>query len=217
MIADIAGKGTRLGRTVAPRTMTTDPRFPELVSLACHDLRTPLATVAGFASTLLRVGTLDQQGERYVGLIEAASGQLAAIIDDLNVAASIQAGRWEPAPEEVDTLELARGVAEELGPGVVAVSGRGATVRVDRDAATRALAGLTKAALRHGRLERVGLAVDANAVTISPLDDATAGIVRGELLRDLGAAAGRAVIEALGGHLRRGDDSLVVDLPVTPA
>ena len=29
-----------------------DSRFPRLVSLACHDLRTPLATIYGFARTL---------------------------------------------------------------------------------------------------------------------------------------------------------------------
>ena len=32
--------------------MTDDNAFARLVSLACHDLRTPLATVHGFATTL---------------------------------------------------------------------------------------------------------------------------------------------------------------------
>ena len=36
--------------------MTDDPDFARLVSLACHDLRTPLATVHGFATTLSRGG-----------------------------------------------------------------------------------------------------------------------------------------------------------------
>src|SRR5437870_1213253 len=39
-----------------------DNRFPRLVSLACHDLRTPLATVYGFARTRTRVRAL--AGER---------------------------------------------------------------------------------------------------------------------------------------------------------
>ena len=34
--------------------MTEDSEFARLVSLACHDLRTPLATVNGFARTLTR-------------------------------------------------------------------------------------------------------------------------------------------------------------------
>ena len=32
--------------------MTNDRRFAELVSVACHDILTPLATVYGFARTL---------------------------------------------------------------------------------------------------------------------------------------------------------------------
>ena len=39
--------------------MTDDSDFARLVSLACHDLRTPLATVHGFATTLVRGGGLD--------------------------------------------------------------------------------------------------------------------------------------------------------------
>ena len=41
--------------------------FPRLVTLACHDLRTPLATVNGFAKTLLRGGELDERTLRFVG------------------------------------------------------------------------------------------------------------------------------------------------------
>ena len=42
--------------------MDNDTAFPRLVSLACHDLRTPLATVSGFAKTLARGGTLEVDG-----------------------------------------------------------------------------------------------------------------------------------------------------------
>ena len=36
--------------------MTDDASFPRLVSLACHDVRTPLATVFGFARMIERFG-----------------------------------------------------------------------------------------------------------------------------------------------------------------
>src|SRR5205814_2018492 len=39
---------------------TEETRFARLVSLACHDLRTPLATVVGFAHTLTRQGELEE-------------------------------------------------------------------------------------------------------------------------------------------------------------
>ena len=37
-----------------------DTSFARLVSLAAHDLRTPLATIHGFAQTLVRMGGLDE-------------------------------------------------------------------------------------------------------------------------------------------------------------
>ena len=49
--------------------MTDDASFPRLVSLACHDVRTPLATVFGFARMIERAGKLDEQSSRFVGII----------------------------------------------------------------------------------------------------------------------------------------------------
>ena len=40
---------------------TEETRFARLVSLACHDLRTPLATVVGFAHTLTRQDELEEK------------------------------------------------------------------------------------------------------------------------------------------------------------
>jgi signal transduction histidine kinase len=192
--------------------MATDPRFPELVSLACHDLRTPLATVSGFASTLRRLGTLDAQSTRYVELIEASGAQLAEIVDDLGVVARIQGGRFEPTLEDADSLELAREAAARLGDTATA-DGTGAALRVDSELVARALAGLARAALRHGGLERVELAVDGATVRIAPLRPDAAAVVTGDELKDLGALAGRAVVEALGGTVAVDGEELAVRLP----
>jgi signal transduction histidine kinase len=192
--------------------MATDPRFPELVSLACHDLRTPLATVSGFASTLRRLGKLDSQSTRYVELIEASGAQLAEIVDDLGVVARIQGGRFEPTLEDADSLELAREAAARLGDTATA-DGTGAALRVDSELVARALAGLARAALRHGGLERVALGVDGATVRIAPLRPDAAAVVTGDELKDLGALAGRAVVEALGGTVAVDGDALAVRLP----
>ena len=58
-------------------------RFPRIVSLACHDLRTPLATVYGFARTLTRSGELDERSARFMGMIEEASEQMTQLLDEL--------------------------------------------------------------------------------------------------------------------------------------
>jgi hypothetical protein len=53
--------------------------FPSLVSLACHDLRTPLATVQGFV----------------------------VLLDLLSLAARVEDGRYDPVLHEADSLALA--------------------------------------------------------------------------------------------------------------
>ena len=104
--------------------------FPSLVSLACHDLRTPLATVQGFAKTLLRLEELDgEKVARYLGLIDAASVELAELLDLVSLAARIEGGRYDPVLREADSLELAPAGA----------TGDGATVNVDPDAVATAL------------------------------------------------------------------------------
>ena len=49
--------------------MPDDTSFARLVSLACHDVLTPLAAVKGFASTLTRQVELQPPGDRYVEII----------------------------------------------------------------------------------------------------------------------------------------------------
>jgi signal transduction histidine kinase len=188
-----------------------DTSFPRLVSLACHDLRTPLATVSGFAKTLTRMEAVDDKIARYLGLMETASEQLGELLEALNVAARIAGGRYDPALREVDTLELARAAAErEEG---VEVIGSGASVEVDVEAVERALAGFASCLRRHGPAESVRIEVAGEELRLRPVTEAAAPVVLAEELRDLGAAVGRAVVEALGGSMAVAGATLVVRLP----
>jgi signal transduction histidine kinase len=192
-----------------------DTFFPRLVSLACHDLRTPLATVTGFAKTLIRLENVDEQAARYLGIMDAAAGQLGELLDELGLAARIESGRWEPLLAEVDSAALAREAAEPLGDAVE-VGGTGTHVAVDEDAARRALRALTLCALRHGGLERVELRAEGAAVVIAPVAPETAAICLGRDLRDFGAAVAVQVVEALGGATEEEGETLRVRLPLAP-
>jgi signal transduction histidine kinase len=191
----------------------SDPSFPRLVSLAAHDLRTPLATIHGFAQTLVRMGELGQPNQRYVEMIDEASRQLAELLDELGVAARIEGGRYEPNLQEVDTLELARGAAGELGEERVTVHGEGNTVRVDVEATQRGISALAQAALRHGGLEQVDVRAGGATLTISPVTASSGPVVIGEELRDLGAAVAVRVIRAMGGSVKLDGDRVTVRLP----
>ena len=193
--------------------MTDDTRFPQLVSLAAHDLRTPLATVSGFAKTLARMGDLEETSARYVGMIEAASDQLAELLDELGLVARIEGGRYEPVLREVDTLELARTAAERLGEERITVGGRGGTAQADPEAIERGVAALARCALRHGGLERVSVEAQGPELEISPIEANAAPVVLGEDLRDMGAAVAVRLVRAIGGSVELDGETLRVRLP----
>lgn len=191
----------------------TDASFARLVSLAAHDLRTPLATIHGFAQTLVRMGELDEPKQRYVEMINAASRQLAELLDELGLAARIEGGRYEPNIQPVDTADLARGAAEELGEERVRVRGDGASVHVDVDATHRGINALVQAALRHGGLNEVECVAEGTTLRIGPVSDSSAVVLLGEDLRDLGAAVAVRLVASLGGSVTRDGDAIVVQLP----
>jgi signal transduction histidine kinase len=192
--------------------MSETSRFPDLVALACHDLRTPLATVYGFARTLAR-NDLEPSAARYVEMIEAASGQLGALLDELTLVTRIEAGRFDPVLVDVDSLALARAAAAELDEGRVQVSGDGAPVRVPETETRRGLSQLARAASRHGGFDSVELAVAGAELAISPVTRSSGPVLLGEELRDLGAAAATVLVRALGGEVAVEDDRLRIRLP----
>src|SRR4051812_46583808 len=186
----------RAGHAVQPSASVTDSRFPRVVSLACHDLRTPLATVYGFARTLTRAGELDERTMRFLGMIEEASEQMTELLDELGVAARIEGGRWEPVLRTADTLELASSDDERIR-----VEGTGESIETEGETVERALRSLAIAASRHGPVDVVSWRVDGRTLELTPITAEAAPVVTGETLRDLGSLVARVVIEELGGSL----------------
>jgi signal transduction histidine kinase len=177
--------------------------FSRLVSLACHDLRTPLATVQGFAKTMLRMDELDEEKRiRYLGLIDTAADEVAQLLDLLSLAARIEGGRYDPVAREADSLALAPEGA----------TGTGTIVQVEPEPVERALAALARAAASHGGVA-VAASVDGPRVTIEPVTASAAPIVLGESAKDLGAAVAVRLVRALGGEVVLEGERLVVTLP----
>jgi signal transduction histidine kinase len=192
--------------------MTNERHFPELVSVACHDILTPLATVYGFARTLETL-PLEDPAPRYLEMIGAASAQIDELVDQLRLVARIESGKYEPTLVERDSLELAHEAAARLEEGRIDVTGQGAPVRVDSEATTRALSQLASAAARFGGHESVELEVRGAELVISPLSRAAQPVVLGEEPRELAAPAAALLVRALGGELEAREESLVVRLP----
>lgn len=90
----------------------------EFISLAAHELKTPVTKLRGFAQLELR--RLQQQAEvdpervrRALQVIDEQSGRLAFLVERVLEVALIEAGRLELALQTADVAALARGVVQE--------------------------------------------------------------------------------------------------------
>jgi len=183
----------------------TGTSFERLVELACHDLRTPLATVNGFSKTILRAGELGDP--RYMELIDEAAEQMVVLVEQLGLAARIATGRYDPHLVEANTLELAAASG-------VAAAGEGAAVETDADTVTRSLSALAAAAARYGGAEAAvpTWTVSRRELTLAPIAKGAASALDGSEARDLGALVARSAIGALGGSVELDGESLHVRL-----
>ena len=191
--------------------LAIDDRFARLVSLACHDLRTPLATVSGFAHTLERLDDLGQPADRYVEMILAGAKQMTELLEDLALVARIADGRYEPQLVDADTRELVDAAAARLDERGTA-AGEGAGVRVDREPTERALAALALCAARHGGVDTVELRAGGAGIAISPVTEEAAPVVLGQEMKDLGAIVAAQFLHAVGGSLELEGEILQVRL-----
>jgi signal transduction histidine kinase len=189
-----------------------DTFFARLVSLACHDVRTPLATVHGFVKTLERTAELAPPADRYVEMIDQASAQMAELLDELSLAARIESDRYDPVLREAETFELAREAQRRLGEDRVHVAGEGVTVATDVEAIERGVSALVQAALRHGGLDTVEVVVRGAVLEVTPVTESSSRVVVGEDLRDLGAAVAVKVIARLGGTVSVDGETLSISL-----
>jgi signal transduction histidine kinase len=182
-----------------------DTSFARATSLAVHDLRTPLATIFGFARTMQRAVELEPPVSRYVEMIIAASEQMTELLEELGLAARIAAQRYEPVLADVDTLELARAAVPEA-------DGTGTTVTTDPPTVQRSLAALVDCARKHGGVPTVSLHVAGSTLTLDPVNEAAAPVIMGESLKDLGAVVALSAIRALGGSAELEGETLLIRL-----
>jgi signal transduction histidine kinase len=134
--------------------MTQDPiHLGRLMSAIAHDLRTPLATIYGFAKTIERSGGLDERQERFLGLIIAAATDMDRMIENVSTVGHIAEERMTVDSGPVASDALAAAALEAIperadGRRVVLRPGSGALVETDADRAARAVALVAEAALR---------------------------------------------------------------------
>jgi two-component system phosphate regulon sensor histidine kinase PhoR len=89
----------------------------DFVANVSHEFRTPLATITGYAETLLDGGLEDEQNRRrFVEIIQANSVRLNNIAADLITLSELEAGRPELQPAPIPVSEVIHNAISTLEP-----------------------------------------------------------------------------------------------------
>jgi len=95
-----------------------DKAKSEFISIASHQLRTPLSIIKGFASMLEEgsYGQMNEKAKDILGKIGASSDRLTRLINDLLDLSRMEGGRMQFKWDFVKLDELVQSVVEELAP-----------------------------------------------------------------------------------------------------
>lgn len=130
-----------------------------LISTVAHELRSPLTSVKGFSSTLLRRWErfTDEQKRLMIETIEADADRVTRLITELLDVSRIDAGRLQIRPQPIDVpatferhVERAVATGQERERFVLEVDDDLPEVWADPDRLDQILANLVENALRHG-------------------------------------------------------------------
>ena len=107
-------------RPTRPPRKPTAPRS-NLLSMASHDLRTPLTTIQGYLETVLNgsLGEVPDEQREFLEMAHRNTQQLAQFVRDLLDLARIEAGRFPLRRRAVDVAMAIDAVVEILDPRAV--------------------------------------------------------------------------------------------------
>ena len=89
----------------------------DFIANVSHEFRTPLATIRGYAETLLDGGLEDHQNRRkFVEIIQANGVRLNNIAADLLTLSELEAGRPEPKPRPISVSDAVHGAMHAVEP-----------------------------------------------------------------------------------------------------
>jgi PAS domain S-box-containing protein len=99
-----------------------DKAKTEFVSLASHQLRTPLSTVNWYAEMLLAgdVGTLNEKQQKYLDEVYRSNQRMVELVNALLDVASLELGTFIIEPEPTDIRVLSENVIAEETPHIAA-------------------------------------------------------------------------------------------------
>jgi signal transduction histidine kinase len=97
----------------------SDPEWPRLLSLAVHELRTPVSVVSGYLRMVLteRAGPVSEAQRRFLEEADKSCRRIAELLREMSDLAHIELGDAPFQRETVDLAALVRDVADEAARG----------------------------------------------------------------------------------------------------
>jgi signal transduction histidine kinase len=167
--AHLESLNEELEQKVADKTL----QIREFFSLITHDLRVPLAAVAGYADLIEnpRSGNLSDKQTRYVHSIQVANRDAQELVRNMLEAMKYEFSQPAMQPEEFNAEELVREITEQLKitnkpMEVVVDPGQDLTVWGDRARLGRVFSNLLANALHHAGQVKVELQAEARRVSV---------------------------------------------------
>ena len=129
----------------------------DFVANVSHELKTPLTSISGYAETLLEDSADPEIRRRFLSTILANARRMQRLVDNLLDLAKLEAGHWQPDPEQIDLASMAREIWTDLRDRPttgsvefkVDVPGGAGSVFADPDAMGQVLTNLLDNALRY--------------------------------------------------------------------
>lgn len=120
--APVVFEGRRIGAVFIFRDITKEVEIERersmLLSIASHQLRTPLTAMRWIIEMLLRgdVGKLKTDQAEQIRALAESTKRLTGLVNDMLDASRLESGKMTAAPVETDFLALATDVAKEIEP-----------------------------------------------------------------------------------------------------
>lgn len=175
---------------------TLNQAMRDFVAIASHDLRTPLTSILGATSTLVRAGNrlAGEQRSEFLAIIDRQARHLARMVEDLLTVSRIEAGALDTRREVVALSETLDRVVKDFEQHAAEIQTSGAhlAVLVDPDHLERMLVNFVGNAIKY----------DAPPVVIDARDTGEWVEIR---VRDHGKGVPEEFVPRLFGKFARGD------------
>ena len=98
------------------KTKEIDKMKDEFISMASHELRTPVTGIRGYTNMILdgSLGAINDKTKKYLRMVRGAADRLAVLVEDLLDVGRIEQNRISLVPLPMDPAEVLRETIEEM-------------------------------------------------------------------------------------------------------